>query len=98
MVAREPVAFIIAAGIAAALVALAYVVAPRACEGGLELYTWCGGAALLLLLGLPFVARIGRTALARVACAFGFLVFGAGAWFAGLFVANVRFICGLGYL
>jgi hypothetical protein len=96
--AREPPALIGAAAIAAALVALAYVVAPRACEGGLELYTWCGGAALLLLIGLPFAAHMGRSTIVRVAFALGFLIFGAGAWFAGLFAANVRFICGMGYL
>ena len=28
----------------------------------------------------------------------GFIIFGAAAWFAGLFAANVRLICGLGYL
>ena len=83
---------------AAALIALAFVVAPRSCNGGLELYFWSGCAALLLLFGLPFVTHIRRSAWVRVALAFGFLVLGAGAWFAGLFAANVRFICGLGYL
>jgi hypothetical protein len=97
-VTREKTAFISAAAIATGLVVLAFVVAPRACNGGLELYIWCGGAALLLLFGLPFVAHIGRSTLVRVALALGLLVFGAGAWFAGLFAANVRFICGLGYL
>jgi len=95
---REPLAFIGAVAISAALVVLAYVVAPRACKGGAELYVWCGGAALLLLLALPFAMRIGRSMLGRTAYALGFLVFGTGAWFAGLFAANVRFICGLGYL
>ena len=96
--AREPAAFITAAVIAIALVVLAYLVAPRACAGGLELYVWCGGGALLLLLGLPFTARLGRSILIRIAIAIGFLFLGAGAWLAGLFAANVRFICGLGYL
>jgi hypothetical protein len=96
--AREPAAFIGATAIVTALVVLAYLVSPRACQGGIELYTWCGGAALLLLFGLPFVAHMGRSMLVRVAFALGFLVFGVGAWLAGLFAANVRFICGLGYL
>jgi hypothetical protein len=87
-----------AVAIATALVMLAFVVAPRACEGGLELYFWCGCAAFLLLFCLPFVARMGRSYLARVAFALGFVVFGMGAWLVGLFAANVRFICGLGYL
>ena len=96
--ARESAAFIGAATIATALVGLAYLVAPRACQGGFELYTWCGGAALLLLLGLPFAAHMGRSTLIRVAFALGFLIFGVGAWLGGVFAANVRFICGLGYL
>jgi hypothetical protein len=95
---REPAAFISAAAIATALVLLAYVVAPRACTGGLEVYFWCGAAALLLLVCLPFVTHKSRSILFRVTLALGFLSFGAVAWFAGLFAANVRFICGLGYL
>ncbi len=95
---RERAALLGAAVVATALVALAYIVAPRACKGGLELYVWCGGAAFLLLLGLPFFARVGRSTLARVAYALGFFVLGVCAWLAGLFLANVRFICGLGYL
>jgi hypothetical protein len=97
-VARESVAFTSAAAIATALVGLAFLFAPRACEGGLELYLGCGGAALLLLLALPFAAHLGTSVLVRVAFALGFFVFGAAAWLAGLFVANVRFSCGLGYL
>jgi hypothetical protein len=97
-VVRESTAFIGAAAIAFALVVLAYLVAPHSCEWGLELYTWCGAAALLLLLGLPFAARMGRSTVVRLAIALGFFVFGAGVWIAGLFAANVRFICGLGYL
>lgn len=88
----------IAIGIAAALIVLAFVVAPRACEGGLEVYLWCGVVALLFLLALPFIHRIGNSLAVRAAVAFGFLFFGAGAWLVGLFAANVRFICGLGYL
>ena len=95
---RELAAFLSATGIAAALVVLAYIVAPSACKGGLELYVWCGGAALLLLLGLPFFARMGRSTPVRVALAVGFFVLGVCAWFAGLFLANIRFVCGLGYL
>jgi hypothetical protein len=97
-VTRESAVFISAAAIASVLVALAYLVAPHSCEGGLELYIWCGGAALLMLLGLPFAAHVGRSTLVRVGYALGFFVFGAGVWLAGLFAANVRFICGLGYL
>jgi hypothetical protein len=95
---RQPAAFVSAAAVAAAVVVLAYVVAPRSCQGGLEIYTLAGAAALLLLAGLPFVAHMGRSALVRIAIALGFLVFGTAVWLGGLLAANVRFICGLGYL
>ena len=95
---RATARFISAAAIAIAVVGLAFLVAPRACAGGLDLYVWCGGAALLVLLAVPFAAHIGRSTLVRVVWSLGFVVFGAGAWIAGLFAANVRFICGLGYL
>ena len=94
---RERATFISAAVIAIGLVALAYHVAPRACQGGLDLYVWCGGVALLFLLALPIAARMGSSAIRRAAFAVGFFVFGAGAWLAGLLAANVRVICGLGY-
>ena len=96
--AHERAGFAGAGVIAIALVAFAFVVAPHSCTGGLELYAWCGGAALLSLSGLPFYTHRSRSISVRIALAFGFLVFGAGAWLAGLFAANVRFICGLGYL
>jgi hypothetical protein len=97
-VAREPAAFISAAAIATGLVVLAFVVAPRACTGGFEFYFWCGAGALLLLVGLPIITHKARPIWVRAALAFGFLALGVGAWLAGLFAANVRFICGLGYL
>lgn len=96
--AREPAAFICAGAIAIALVALAFVVAPRACTGGFEFYFWCGAAALLLLVGLPVLTHKARSMLVRVALAVGLGTFGVVAWLVGLFAANVRFICGLGYL
>ena len=97
-VPRATAGFISAAVIAIAVVGLAFLFAPRACHGGFELYFWCGVAALVMLLALPFVAHVGHSTLVRVVWAVGFVLFGAGAWIAGLFTANVRFICGLGYL
>ena len=95
---RAGAGFISAAVIAIAVVGLAFLFAPRACHGGFELYFWCGAAALVMLFALPFVAHVGHSALSRVGWSLGFVVFGAGAWIGGLFTANVRFICGLGYL
>jgi len=98
MMHRERVGLASAAGVVVACVALAFAVAPHACQGGFELYFWSGCAALLVLAVLPFAARMGRSLLARCAWAIVFVAAGAGAWLVGMFAANVRFICGLGYL
>ena len=97
-VTRVRACLFIASGIALVVFALAFFVAPWACTGGLEFYFWCGAAAVLLMLALPFITRMRGSLLVRAGSAFGFAVLGAGAWLAGLLVANVRFICGLGYL
>jgi len=80
------------------IVGLAFVVAPRACSGGFEVYFWSGCAVALLLFALPFATRLGRSWPTRVAWALGLMMLGTAAWLVGLFSANVRFICGLGYL
>jgi hypothetical protein len=95
---RPKVAFVGAALIAIGVVGLAFAIAPRACDGGLEVYLWSGCASLLVLFSLPFAAHLGHSSAMRVAWALGLLTFGVCAWCVGLFAANVRFICGLGYL
>jgi hypothetical protein len=95
---RAKTGFVVAAGVLLGLVGLAFLVAPHACQGGFEFYFWFGCGALVLLLGLPFAAQIGRSWLARGAWALGFVALGAGSWIVGLLAANVRFLCGLGYL
>ena len=86
------------AGIVAALMAVAFAVAPRACAGGLEVYAVAGLVALLALAGLPFIVGIGRTIARRLGASLGLVVLGVVTWLTGLLLANVRFICGLGYL
>ena len=95
---RARIGWIVGAGIGATLMAVAFAVAPRACAGGLEVYAVAGVVALLGLAGLPFVARIGRTSARRLGVSLGFVVLGVATWLAGLLLANVRVICGLGYL
>jgi hypothetical protein len=87
-----------AAAIAIVLIAIAYGVAPRSCQGGLEIYFGCGVVAILLLAALPFATRLGTSIVLRGAASVGCLAFGLGAWVVGMIAANVRFICGLGYL
>ena len=98
MMLRPTAGFTGAAAIAITCVGLAFVVAPRACQGGFELYFWSGCVALLVLLALPFATHIGRSLLARFAWSAVFLLGGVAAWLTGMGAANVRFICGLGYL
>ena len=85
----------IAAAVEAVVFALAFLAAPRSCEGGLTLYFWAGVASLILLIALPFLTSIGNSLLIRLAWGLGLSVFGAAVWFAGLFLANVRIMCRL---
>jgi hypothetical protein len=95
---RARIGWIVAAGIGAALMALAFAVAPRACAGGLEIYGIAGLVALPALAAVPFAAGIGGGIARRLGVALGFVALGVATWLAGLLLANVRFICGLGYL
>jgi len=87
--------FAIAAGIGAAVIAIAFVAAPRSCEGGLEFYFGSGVVSLIVLMALPFLATLGNSMTVRFLWGLGFAAFGASAWFAGLFLANVRIMCRL---
>ena len=77
------------------LVSIAFIVAPRACEGGFEIYLQCGVVALIVLAALPFALRTGNSLALRMVSGLGFVVLGAAAWVAGLVVANVNFLCRL---
>ena len=81
--------------ILAGVFASAFVLAPRACEGGLELYFWSGVAGLVALVILPFLVRLGGSVLGSVGWAFGFFLLGASVWVGGLAAANVRIVCRL---
>ena len=83
------------AGICAALFALAFAMAPNSCHGGLEIYFWSGVIGLCAMLALPFAFRAGAALLVRFAWSLGLVILGAATWLGGLFVANVRFLCGL---
>ncbi|HKU72030.1 MAG TPA: hypothetical protein VJQ51_14445 [Burkholderiales bacterium] len=81
--------------ICAAVFALAFAVAPRSCEGGLETYFWSGVAAIVVLFIIPVAMRSDLSALKRAAFGLGFSALGAATWMGGLFVANVRIMCRL---
>ena len=77
------------------LVCVAFFLAPRACEGGFEIYLQCGIAALIVLAALPFVWRSGSSLAIRAVSSLGFVASGVVAWVVGLFAANVNFLCRL---
>jgi hypothetical protein len=93
--ARAKQMFIAAATVGALVIAAAFLAAPHACEGGLDLYFWCGVVALVVLLSLPFAFRSINSVLGRVAAGIGFAVLGGVIWIAGLFVANIQIMCRL---
>ena len=82
-------------GICLALFGMAFVAAPSACDGGLEVYFWSGIGALVVLLALPFAFRSNGSAIASTLWGIGFALCGALGWVGGLFAANVRFVCRL---
>ena len=77
------------------LLAAAFAIAPRACQGGLDVYFWCGVAAILVMVVVPFVLRSGGSLLMRGAVAVGLGVCAAAAWIGGLVAADVHILCRL---
>ena len=92
---RASLSIVAAALVSLLLVSTAFFVAPRACEGGFEIYLQCGVVALIVLAALPIILRTGNSLAVRVVSGLGFVVLGAVAWFVGLVVANVNFLCRL---
>jgi hypothetical protein len=92
---RRRLRFMVVLAVNAGLLVLAFVLAPRSCEGGFEIYLGCGVADLVAMLALPFVVRRGSSLVACMGWSLGFVLFGAAVWVAGLLVANVRFLCRL---
>ena len=92
---RPALALLAGGGIGVALFAFAFVAAPKSCEWGLAAYSWSGLAAVVVLFAIPMALRTDRPALLRALMGLGFAAFGAAAWIAGLFAANVRIMCRL---
>jgi hypothetical protein len=97
-VSRARICLVIATLIACGIFGLAFPVAPHACPAGFEFYFRCGLLAVGILLALPFVTRIGTSILVRSVAGLGLAIVGVVAWVAGMLAANVRFMCGMGYL
>jgi hypothetical protein len=85
----------IAAIVALCQASVAFWIAPRSCDGGLEFYAAVGVGALVVMASLPFVLRSGETTTGRFGWAFVFVLMSVVAWAGGLFAADVRLLCRL---
>ena len=85
------------AGIACcvALFALAFIVAPHSCEGGLDAYVWSGVGCFAAVIVAPFVLHRNVPASRRAATAAVLAGLVLVAWIAGGALANVRIMCRL---
>lgn len=72
-----------------------FLIAPRSCEGGLELYLLGGAVMVLVLSSLPFMLLLNKPLSSRLAAAalLGFIT--TLIWLAGFFIADFRIICRL---
>ncbi|PKO91034.1 MAG: hypothetical protein CVU15_11560 [Betaproteobacteria bacterium HGW-Betaproteobacteria-1] len=73
----------------------AFLIAPRSCEGGLELYLLGGAVIVLVLSSLPFMLLRNKPLSSRltIATLLGFIT--VLVWLAGFFIADFRIICRL---
>ncbi|PKQ27600.1 MAG: hypothetical protein CVT63_07120 [Candidatus Anoxymicrobium japonicum] len=73
----------------------AFLIAPRSCEGGLELYLLGSAVLVLVLSSLPFMLLRHKPLSSRLTTAslLGFIT--VLVWLAGFFIANFRIICRL---
>jgi len=77
------------------MVLCALAAAPRSCEGGLEGYLLAGLIGVPAMFAAPMFLRRDRSVPRRLPSAALFAAIGLAVWIAGLFGANVRFICRL---
>ena len=85
----------IAAIVALCQAGVAFWIAPRSCDGGLEFYAAVGVGALVVMASLPFVLGSGETTAGRFGLSFLFVLMSVVAWVGGLFAADVRLLCRL---
>jgi hypothetical protein len=85
----------VGAVLCAAIVVCALAAAPRSCEGGFEAYLLAGLIGIPGMFAVPMFLRSDRSMLRRLAWGALFAAIGLAVWIAGLFGANIRFICRL---
>jgi hypothetical protein len=86
---------LIAVAMYAGLFGLAFVIAPRSCDGGLEVYFWAGAATIVTLLAMPWILASTKSIARRASLALVWGLGGSLVWIVGFFAASVHFICRL---
>ena len=79
----------------AALFALAFIVAPHSCQGGLDVYVWSGLGCFAAVIAAPFVLHRDLPASRRAGVAAVLAGLVIVAWIAGGAFAGVRIMCRL---
>jgi len=95
MTRRRAVGIAIATATLIAVFVSSFALAPRSCEGGLEIYFWCGVAAIVVLIELAFIVPAGASFGGSLGWAMAVATVVAAIWTAGVFAANFRIICRL---
>lgn len=92
---KRNLAFVLAAGLCAALLGVAFATAPHACEWGLTVYSWSGVAVTVALAAIPACLLRHLPAWKLVAATLGFFALGIATLVGGVAVADMQVICRL---
>jgi hypothetical protein len=90
---RHRLSLLFAGLLLGAQVALAGIIAPRACDGGLVTYAGAGLLALVAIVAVPVLLRPDLTGRRRVLFGAGYALLGVAGWFAGFVLAGLPIAC-----
>ncbi len=92
---KRNLVFALAAGLCAAMLAVAFVTAPHACEWGLTVYFWSGMAIILALAALPACLLRHLATWKLVVATLAFVSLGIAVLIGGVVAADMQVICRL---
>jgi len=92
---KPKLAFALAAGLFTALLIVAFIIAPHACEWGLTVYFWSGLAVTIALAAIPACLLRELRPWKWILATLGLGVLGVATWIGGLFAADIQIICRL---
>ena len=90
--ARAP---LVAAALCVAMLVIAFIASPHACEWGLKVYFWSGLAIILALAAIPTWLMRDLGPWKRVFATLGFVALGVAALIGSLVAADMQIICRL---